>query len=330
MRAVVLATFLCLLSSTVAAKETLEIATAAPSFSAWGKVFAAWARAVERKTGGSLAIRFHWRGVQGGDATVVGKLKSGQLDGATLGARGLGMIHQPALALQLPGLFRSWDAIDHASKTLYPRLAKGFADQGLYLSSIGTVGRAHTFTKGHHVRSVADLRRMKPFAPPTSAIFDTMASQAGLTPVKIPISQLLPALSSGRVDVMTAPPLVVEQLQFAPHLNFMNEDVVAVAVGAMVFRQSSLDTLPEDAKRVLRGTGRRAGQLIRDRVRRMDGEAYARLAKRLTVVSLSDTQRKEWTNLFTEVRRRLGQGTFSPALIAEVERLARERRSTGD
>ena len=91
-------TVVLLLVGTAHAGDELKIATLAPKSSAWGKVFSAWSKAIDKKTGGKLQLKFYWNGAQGTDSTLVGKLRSGQIDGATLGAEGLGEIHRPALA----------------------------------------------------------------------------------------------------------------------------------------------------------------------------------------------------------------------------------------
>ncbi|HHH28360.1 MAG TPA: hypothetical protein ENK57_08455 [Polyangiaceae bacterium] len=318
-----LAVVLSLLLSDVAhADDELKIATLAPKSSAWGKVFSAWSKAVDKKTKGKLKLKFYWNGAQGTDATLVGKLRSGQIDGATLGAEGLGEIHRPALALQLPGLFRTWKGIDEATAALYPELAKGFEKEGFYLSSIGDLGRARTMSKGRAIRSPTDLRGMKPFAPRGGVIAPVIASVLGLTPVRIGVPELLPALSAGRVNVVTAPAIAAEQLQWSPHFDHIGADVAGIGIGAMVLNAQRLERIPGDVIEVMRKTGKKAGALLRKRVRKMDDDAYARLSKRMTVVKLSDAERKVWDEAFADVRRRLAQGTFTPALVSRLEKLA--------
>jgi TRAP-type transport system periplasmic protein len=317
-----LVAFALTVSASASAGHKLEIATLAPKSSAWGKVFSAWSKAVKRKTDGKLELHFYWNGSQGTDKTLVNKLRSGQLDGATLGAEGLGEIHRPALALQLPGLFRTWEGIDKATKALYPELAKAFEKQGFYLSSIGDVGRARTFSKGRAIRSPKDLRGMKPFSPRGGVIAPVIASVLGITPVRIGIPELLPALSSGRVNVVTAPAVAAEQLQWSPHFDHVGADVAGIGIGAMVLSNERVNAIPGDVIEVMRKTGKKAGKLLRRRVRKMDDDAYARLQKKMTHVKLSEAEKKAWAKAFARVRKQLSQGTFSPALVSRLEALA--------
>jgi TRAP-type C4-dicarboxylate transport system substrate-binding protein len=312
---------LLLMARSAQAGDSLTIATLAPQKSAWGKVFSAWAGAVHKKTNGRLELRFYWNGAQGDETTLVAKLRSGQIDGCTLGASGLGEIHQPALALQLPGLFRSWKDIDRATA----ELRQGFDQRGFHLSSIGDVGRARTLSKGRAIRTPEDLKGMKPFSPRTGVIAPVLSSVLGITPVRLGLPELLPALSAGRVNVIVAPALATEQLQWAPHLDHVGADVAGIGVGAMVLSKKAVDRLPGDAREVMRKTGDKAGAMLRERVRKMDDEAYQRLARRMTVVRLTPAEIARWDQVFAEVRRRLAQRTFSPALVRRLEELASPR-----
>ncbi len=318
-----LVTVALLLGIRHASAETLTIATLAPRKSAWGKVFSAWSKALKKKTGGQLELSFYWNGSQGDDGTVVAKLKSGQLDGATLGASGLGEIHRPALALQLPGLFTTWESIDRATTALYPELRDAFAEKGFVLSSIGDVGRARTMSKGRAIRSPADLQGMKPAAPRGSVVAPVVASVLGITPVRVGFAELLPAISAGRINIITVPALAAEQLQWAPFFDHIGTDVSGIGIGAMVLSKKRVDALPADVVEVMLATGARAGQLLRKRVRKMDDKAFARLSGRMTKVTLTDAEKRVWADKFAEVRRRLGQRVFTPALVRRLEQLAR-------
>ena len=308
--------------SGVSAGETLTIATLAPKKSAWGKVFNAWSKAVAKKTDNKLNLSFYWNGAQGDGATVVSKLRSGQLDGATLGATGLAKIHQPVLSLQMPGVFTTWASIDRATTALYPGFAEAFQKEGFYLSSIGDVGRARLMSKGRAIRSPGDLKGMKPFAPRKGVVAPVVASVLGLTPVRTEIPGILPALSAGRINVLTVPALAAEQLQWAPQLDHIGSDVAGIAVGAMVINNKRLNALPKDVLEVMQKTGKKAGQILRKRVRKMDDDAYNRLTKRMTVVTLTGSERGVWQSKFKEVRRQLGQRVFTPALVKKIEGFA--------
>jgi TRAP-type C4-dicarboxylate transport system substrate-binding protein len=122
-----------------AAGETIKVGTLFPKSSPWGKVCETWIKAVNEKSGGKLELQFFYNGQQGDEAAMVGKIKSGQLDGAALTGAGLGKVYLPILALQMP-LFKSWARLDKARAAMASDLEKGAAAAGFFLA--GTWGSA--------------------------------------------------------------------------------------------------------------------------------------------------------------------------------------------
>ena len=68
---------------------------------------------------------------------------------------------------------------------------------------------------------------------------------------------------------------------------------------------------------------RLAAKALTERIRGEDVKAFERLEKRMTVVETNADDLLAWKKLFTEARVRLGKGTFPPALLQEVEQLAK-------
>ena len=93
---------------------TLKVGTLAPGDSPWGQVFKVWKHAVEERSSNNLQLQFFWNGTQGDESAMVGKIRTGQLDGAAITAIGLGQIYKQVLVLQLPGLFTDWGKLDNA------------------------------------------------------------------------------------------------------------------------------------------------------------------------------------------------------------------------
>jgi len=126
----------------------LKIGTLAPIDSPWGQVFKVWRKSVDERSAGNLQLQFFWNGQQGDDTAMVAKIRTGQLDGATLSGAGLGQIYKQVLVLQLPGLFREWAKLDAARAALRPGFDAEFEKQGFRVLGWGDVGRAHSMRRG--------------------------------------------------------------------------------------------------------------------------------------------------------------------------------------
>lgn len=308
----------------VAHAETVKLGTLAPAESPWGKAFKTWQKAVKERSGGALELTFYWNGQQGDEAAMVGKMKTGQLDGAAITAVGLGKIYKDIVALQLPGLFRSWDKLDKARDAMKGEFETKLKDAGFVLTGWGDVGLAHTMSKGFQVKTPDDLKGKHPYMwrddPIAPVVFQTIG---GVTPVPVGVPEVLPNLNSGAINVVTAPALAAEQLQWASRLDNMSTNVTGAGIGALVLTAKKLDSLPADQKALLVETGKLAGEFLQKTIRKEDDAAYKRLSGKMTTYELSPEAIAKWDEVFKHVRTKLSQGTFSPELVAKLEGLAK-------
>jgi TRAP-type C4-dicarboxylate transport system substrate-binding protein len=130
------------------AKHKLRIATLAPKSSSWGKVFRAWEKAIAQKSNNELELEVYYNAVQGNEDNMVGKMKTGQLDGAALTSVGLSQIHKDVLVQQLPGVVDSWDLLDKVRKAIGPDLDKKLEQAGFQVVGWGDIGLVRQMTRG--------------------------------------------------------------------------------------------------------------------------------------------------------------------------------------
>jgi TRAP-type C4-dicarboxylate transport system substrate-binding protein len=302
------------------AAEVLKIGTLAPKSSPWGKVFTVWEKAVKEKSGGAIELQFFWNGQQGDEAAMVGKIKSGQLDGSAVTAVGLSKIYKPILALQMPGLFTSWGKLDAARDAMKSEFEKGASDAGFFIAGWGDVGAAHTMSKGFAVRSPDDIKGKKPYMWRDDVIGPVLYQViGGVTPVPLGVPEVLPNLNTGAIDIVTAPSLAAEQLQWSSKLDNIVSDTSALAIGALVFSSKRLDALPADLRQIVIDTGKVTSSALTSRIRSEDAAAFGRMKGKMTVIDLSADEKSKWSSVFQQVRTKLGQGVFDPALISKLE-----------
>ena len=316
--------------------ESIKIGTLAPAESPWGQVFRTWRRAVKERTKlpegqktsegkeSTLDLDFFWNGQQGDEAAMVTKIKSGQLDGAAITAVGLGQIHPPILILQLPGLFTTWEKLDKAREALRGDFEKALDSAGFVLPGWGDVGLSRRLSRGFAAAKPSDLKGKKPYVWREDPIMPAMMQViGGVTPVPLGVPEVLPNLNTGAIDLITAPCLAAEQLQWASRLDTINTQVVASSIGALVFSKSKLEQMPADLRALLLETGKVAGTALTTRIRNEDAAAFARLKTKMTVSTSTDADIAEWAEVWKQTRARLAQGTFPKDLVEKAESLAR-------
>lgn len=321
--ATLLALALALVSSpSQADTHKLRVATLAPKNSTWGKVFKVWRKALSQKSGGKLELEVYYNASQGNEDTMVSKMKTGSLDGAALTSVGLSRITKDVLVLQLPGVVDSWAVLDKVRSDLAPDLEKGFEKEGFVVVGWGDIGLVRQWTRGFELRRPSDLKGKRPLVwrnePIGPAIYTAIG---GVVPTPLSPPEVLPALRANKIDVLNAPALAAEQLQWVPMLDHVSSTASVCAVGGTVFRKKALDDLPKDVQTIFWDLQKRAAEVNKDRVRKLDAQAYTRVAKKMKVVDLSTADREEWRKVIVPALRQLGQGTFSSGLVARVLKL---------
>ena len=302
---------------------TLKIGTLAPGESPWGQVFKVWKKAVAERSGGNLDLQFFWNGTQGDESAMVGKIRTGQLDGAAITAIGLGQIYKQVLVLQLPGLYRDWGKLDNARNQMKGQFDQQFDAQGFKVLGWGDVGKAHVMSKGFQVRTPEDLKHKNTYYYYGDPIGPVLYSLVGdVTPKQMNVTEILPGLTSGSINVVTAPALAAEQLQWASRLDNLNTATAAVGIGALVFSSAKLKSLPADAQNLLVTTGAVTGQALTTRIRNEDDAAFARLKGRMATYEPNASDMAAWTKLFADTRARLRGTVFNAQVFDDAVRYA--------
>ncbi len=314
-----------------AENKTIKIGTLAPEKSAWGGVFKAWSKAVSKKSDGKLELKWYFNGAQGDEGAMIDKMKSGQLDGGAVTSVGLSKIHKDFLAVQMPGLCggddgdKAWKCIDGVRDAVRGALIEKAKTEGFIVAGDGDVGLARTFSKGIVVKSPSDLgsgNGAKVYGWVDDPTLTVVSTELGYTPVKKSVPELLPALSSGAVNVATVPSLPCAQLQWCPHFDRLGENIAAAAIGGLVFSKSSLDGLPADLRDMLEESGKKAGKMLTKKIRQQDEKAYESARKKMEVVKLSAAEKHRWKNKFHAIRKELAKQVYSKELVEQMEAAA--------
>ena len=307
----------------VAHATVYKVGTLAPKESPWGQVFSVWQKAVKERTNGGLELQFFWNGQQGDEVAMVGKMRTGQLDGAAITATGLAQIYKNVLVLQMPGLFPTWEKLDKARNAMRPKFDAEFESAGFKILGWGDVGIAHLMTKGFEVRRPADLKHKNCFFLAGDPIEPLVFSLIGdVTPTQLTVPEVLPALTSNKINVVDAPALAAEQLQWASRLDHINLAPSGIGIGALIFAAQKIKDLPADAQAALNETGKVAADALTLRIRREDAAAYGRLKARMSAYEPTADEAKEWAELFKNARQRLKGSQFKPEIWDEVHKQA--------
>lgn len=296
----------------------LSMATLAPAGSTWMQNFEAANRELRRRTSNRLSVRWYPGGVQGDEAEVIRKIRSGRLDGAAVTAVGLGQIHRPILAFQIPGMFAGVPNFIRARDALRTEINTAFDNAGFALVGFGSTGAPRMFSK-NEIRTPAQLRTAHPWQWSDDLILPQVYAEAGATGVRCQVPEVLSHLQTNRIDTVFGSPLVAVSLQWAGSLSFMSDRSNSSSLGALVIKKSKLESIPAADLAVAREVWTQFDALLSRAVNAADERAAATLTSRgVRVVQLTPAERQQWVTLFNGAARRLQGIVGDAAWIARV------------
>jgi TRAP-type C4-dicarboxylate transport system substrate-binding protein len=91
---------------------------------------------------------------------------------------------------------------------------------------------------------------------------DAFFTAGNLSPVPLPITEVLTSLSTGLIDTTMAPPVGAIALQWFTKTPYMTDIPIMDGIGGLVVSRRFFDGLPPDLQVILRETGNEAGQKL--------------------------------------------------------------------
>jgi TRAP-type transport system periplasmic protein len=306
------------------ATTTLKIGTIVPQDSSWGKEFKKLTKDVSDDTNGELQLDFMWNAQAGDEEEMVRKIRLGELDAAAVTALGLAATGvTDILTLEMPGLFTSWAKLDSARDAMKDEFDKEFAAKGFTILGWGDAGAAKTMSVGVEVHHPADLQGKGVFFYKGDPISPRLYSAiGGITPKQLTINEVLPALTGHAVNIITAPPIGAEQLQWSPQITNLNTETLFYVIGGLIASSARLQSLPPKFRDVITKRGAESSDRLTKTIRNIDAQAFARMKASKKTYEPTDAERQEWRTVFVKVCKDLRGSVFTPAIFDRVVQLA--------
>jgi TRAP-type transport system periplasmic protein len=229
----------------------IKVATVAPDGSHWLQEMRAGAARIKARTDGRVEMRFYPGGVMGNDTQVLRRLRAGQLQGGAFTSGGLGERYRALNLYGIPLLFRSLEEVDYVRERLDPVLAEGLESAGFVTFGFVEGGFAELMSN-QPVRSVEDLRRRKVWVPEGDQISFAAMEAMGLSPVVLPVTDVLTGLQTGLLDVIAASPVVALVMQWHTRTKYITDLPVSYSMGVFAIDARTFQRLSPGDQAVVR------------------------------------------------------------------------------
>ncbi len=290
------ASLLCI-SSPVVYSKTIKIATLSPDGTFWMKHMRTGAKEIKEKTQGRVKFKFYPGGVMGNDENVLRKIRIGQLHGGAVTLGTLSQSTPDTTVYGLPYLFSSLDDAAEIRKTTDPMLSKKIEENGYVNFGFAQGGFTYLMSK-EPIRSLDDLRQRKSWIPEKSEVGLSVYRYVGVTPISLPLSDVLTGLQTGLINTVVTSPIGALALQWHTYINYVTDQPLNYLTAMLIIDKKVFYKLSEIDQKIVRDVMEKVYKKI-DQQNKIDNIAarQALINQGVKFVNLSDSEKLEWEKI---------------------------------
>ncbi len=210
----------------------LKIATVLPENTAWMKDMRAGVAEIRERTDGRVVFRLYSGGVQGSPDKVLRKIKIGQLHGGAFTPTDLQQEYADLNIYGLPFLFASEEEVNFVRERVDPKLAEGLEEAGFVSFGFASGGFAIVLSNSP-VRSHDDLKGQKVWVPEGDLISYEAMRALQLSPVTLPLTDVLTGLQTGLIDIVAMSPAGALVLQWHTKVKYLTTMPILYSMGLL-------------------------------------------------------------------------------------------------
>ncbi len=276
---------------------TLKIATISPDGLSWMKNLRAGAKQIEGLTEGRVKFKIYPGGVQGDDATVLRKMRIGQLHGGVVAAGSLTRFYPDLQIYNLPLQFRSSAEVEYIRGRMDEMIEDGLSAAGIVTFAFTETGFAYLMSKDP-VTSIPDLKNLKAWIPDGDPIAAELVKSFGVSPIPLNITDVLAGLQTGLINAVMAPPAVALALQWHNHVNYITDLPLVYIYSMIAVDEKAFNRIGKDDQLIIREVMGRVFDEV-ERETRVDNERALQAISTVGVKALtvSDDELAEWQSM---------------------------------
>jgi len=306
------------LPSIVFAATTFKLATVAPEGSQWMVDLKAAGKVIEEQTAGRVKLKMYGGGVMGSDKKVLRKMRIGQLHGGAFTSNGLSERYRDIVVYGLPMALQSQAEVDYVRERMDPVMMKGLEKAGFV--SFGFAGGGFARLMGAEpITDLQDLRGHKVWVPEGDNISYQAMQALQLSPVVLPITDVLTGLQTGLLEYVAMPPVGAVVLQWYTKVKYVTSVPFAYTAGVLVIDKRAFNRISAADQATVRTvlTGVYEVFEVRNRQDNRDAEQALR-ASGLKFVDADPALVPAWRETAAASNRKMAeQGVFSVKLLDE-------------
>ena len=304
----------------IASAQTIKLATLAPEGSSWMNAMRAGAKEVGQRTEGRVKFKFYGGGVQGNDKQVLRKMRIGQLHGGAFTSNALVEFQKDAVLYGMPMLFNNLEEVRFARDRMDDKLRELLEQAGYVNFGFASGGFAHIMSN-RPIANLEDMQGLKVWVPDGDRISYDAVKALGVSPVTMPLTDVLTGLQTELIDTIMGPPAGTIVLQWNTGVSYITELPLAYIFAMMVIEKKYFDRIAPADQAIVREVMERVYVGFEQQGNEDNIEAYkALLDNGMTSVTPNQSQIHEWQGAVEASNHKLAaEGVIDADLLSEIE-----------
>jgi TRAP-type C4-dicarboxylate transport system substrate-binding protein len=283
-----------LLTASIADARVFKIATVSPDGTFWMQEMRAGAEEIKQMTQGRVEFKFYPGGVMGSDESVLRKIRIGQLQGGAVTAGSMTEIAPDIAIYELPYLFDSLEQVDYVRSKMDAALIASLERKGFVSFGLAEGGFSYMMSD-EPLQTVAQVGNKKVWLPSNHEVGEAVFSSANISPVPLPISDVLTGLQTGLIDTIITSPIGAIALQWHTKISYVMDEPLTYFSALLVIDKKAFDKLSEDDRQQVRDIMGKVFARINAQNRKDNVNAkQALLNQGIKFVRLVPDSAKEW------------------------------------
>jgi TRAP-type C4-dicarboxylate transport system substrate-binding protein len=302
-----------------ASATDLKIATVLPENTQWMKDMRGGASEIRERTDGRVNFRFYSGGVQGNPGKVLRKIRIGQLHGGAFTPTDMQQIYPDLNIYGLPFLFESEDEVNYVRQRVDPKLAQGLEDAGFISFGFSSGGFAIVMSNVP-VRSHGDLKGRKIWVPEGDLISYEAMRALQLSPVTLPITDVLTGLQTGLIDIVAMSPAGALVLQWHTKVDYLTKMPILYSMGLLAIDARAFGRVDAADQAVVREVmGRIYSKWDAENQQDAENALQALIRSGVEPVEPAPGEQEKLQDIMQQQNRAMAsKGMFSESLLEEV------------
>jgi len=308
--------------------ETLKIATLTPEGSQWMKNMRAGAKEIKERTEGRVQIKYYGGGVMGNDQKVLSRIRLRSLQGGAFTPSALTSQYSDLSLYSLPMVFDSEEEAAYVRSRLDSKLSAGLEEAGFVNFGFAAGGFA-VLMSNTPITKFADLKGKKVWIPEGDEISRQSMKALSLSPVTLPLTDVLTGLQTGLIDIVGMSPIGALVLQWHTKVKYMSDLPLLYTIGFTAVDKRAFGKLSADDQAIVREVMERMYRNF-DKMNLVDNSAArdAMLNTGIEIISFELADYQKMREVLEVSTAELGeQGVFSKELYDEMLKYVEEYRS---